>query len=183
MSNKFEGLKKELIKAKVKAAEESTGTKLNVKDEDFIAKNAEYTRDAIVNFLSRAKFRVTSFKAPISVEQFSIPEQLVDIGVETLLGEYAPVLDALKKIGEPLGLASTIDSLEGKIAVAITNTLKSNPAKTKAINIRKDDGGLNANGYTFIGEDPETQEQFIDEDNPRGNTTVEFFEDDNKGIL
>ena len=36
MSNKFEGLKKELIKAKVKAAEESTGTKLNVKDEDFI---------------------------------------------------------------------------------------------------------------------------------------------------
>jgi hypothetical protein len=44
----------------------------------------------------------------------------------------------------------------------------------------KDDGGLEAHGYVFIGEDPDTQDSFDveDEDGQREYTTVKLLPDD-----
>ena len=79
----------------------------------YLDKEAEYIADAIIDTLREANFTITQLKAPVVVESLKTPDQPVNIELETLLGEYQPVLKTLKKIGDPLGLGSIIDKLEG----------------------------------------------------------------------
>ena len=82
------GLKQDLIDAKVKAARDTGIIKpLDTSNGSFIEREAEYTKEAIAKFLTQAEFRITRLNAPVVVEKFKIPEQLVNIELETLLGE------------------------------------------------------------------------------------------------
>tara|TARA_Y100000361_G_C10972378_1_gene244632 strand:+ start:60 stop:593 length:534 start_codon:yes stop_codon:yes gene_type:complete len=153
-------------------------------DNTYVEAYAKFQAEAIVNFLENANFRVTKLNAPVVVEDFKIPEQLVNVAVETLLGEYGPLLKTLKKIAEPLGLGETIDTLEGEIKKAIADVAEGG-ATTSAIDLGKNDGGLESSGYVFIGEDPDSQDSFNveDEDGQKDFTEVKFFREDNEDLI
>jgi len=179
------GLKRDLIDAKVKAAEDTGITKpLDTSNGSFIEREAEYTKEAIVRFLTEAEFRITQLNAPVVVEKFKIPEQLVNVELDTLLGEYGPILKTLKKIGDPLGLGSLIDSLEGEIEKAVTPLLKGGSI-LPPMDLGKDDGGLESTGFVFIGEPPDSDEDFDveDEDGQREFTTVKLIREDIEDLL
>jgi len=93
-------------------------------------------------------------------------------------------LKTLKKIGDPLGLGSLIDSLEGEIEKAVTPLLKGGSI-LPPMNLGKDDGGLESTGYVFIGEPPDSDEDFDveDEDGQREFTTVKLIREDIEDIL
>ena len=180
------GLKQAIIDAKKKAAVESKQPPLEVEngDKSFIDLEAQYIEEAIVDFLSKSKFRITQIKAPVILESFTIPDQSVNVKLDTLLGEYQPILKTLKKLATPVGLGSAIDTLEGEIEKAIKPLLEGG-ATLPGLDIGKDDGGLQATGYVYIGEDPESQGGFDveDETGQKEFTTVEFFKDDNQELL
>jgi len=179
------GLKQDLIDAKTKAARD-TGIKkpLDTSNGSFIEREAEYTKEAIVNFLTQAEFRITQLNAPVIVEKLKTPDQPVNIELETLLGEYQPVLKTLKKIGDPLGLGALINSLEGEIEKAITPLLEGGATLT-GLDLGKDDGGLESTGYVFIGEPPDSEDDFDveDENGQREFTTVKLIRDDIEDLL
>ena len=106
-----------------------------------------------------------------------------------MLGEYGPILKTLKKIADPLGLGPVIDSLEGEIEKAVTPLLKGG-ATLPGLDLGKDDsnneqGGLEAIGYVYIGEDPDSQDTFNveDENGQKEFTTVQLFRDDIEDLL
>tara|TARA_R100000742_G_C4265878_1_gene83952 strand:+ start:339 stop:881 length:543 start_codon:yes stop_codon:yes gene_type:complete len=179
------GLKQDLIDAKVKAAKESgVTTPLDTSNGSFIERESEYTKEAIVKFLTEAEFRITQLNAPVVVEKFKIPEQLVNVELDTLLGEYGPILKTLKQIGDPLGLGSVIDSLEGEIEKAVTPLLEGGSI-LPPLNLGKDAGGLESTGYVFVGNPPDSEDDFDveDEDGQREFTTVKLIRDDIEELL
>ena len=145
---------------------------------------AHYQTEAIANFLTQCEFRITRLNAPVVVEKFRIPEQLVNVELETLLGEYQPVLKTLKKIGDPLGLGTLIDNLEGEIEKAVTPLLKGGSI-LPPLDLGKDDGGLESTGYVFIGEPPDSEDDFDveDENGQREFTTVKLIREDIEDLL
>jgi hypothetical protein len=175
------GLKADLINAKLEGLKAAGANldQVNSGPGSAIEVEAELTKEAIVKFITGANFTITQLKAPVVVESLKTPEQPVNIELETLLGEYQPVLKALKKIGDPLGLGGLIDSLEGQIEQAVTPLLEGG-AKLAGLDLGKDSGGLEAAGYVYIGEDPDSQGGFDveDEDGQRDYTTVQIFRDD-----
>ena len=179
------GLKDDLINAKVKAAED-TGVPepLDTSNGSFIEREAEYTKEAIVKFLTEAEFRITKLNAPVVVDKLKTPDQPVNIELETMLGEYGPILKTLKQIGGPLGLGELIDSLEGEIEKAVTPLLEGG-AKLTGLDLGKDEGGLESTGYVFIGEEPDSRDEFDvdEEDGQREFTTVKLFRDDIEDLL
>tara|TARA_R100001079_G_scaffold46638_2_gene23779 strand:+ start:63 stop:611 length:549 start_codon:yes stop_codon:yes gene_type:complete len=181
------GLKQEIIDAKVEnlklsgATEEtiteakSSGSPLDVE--------AEMITEAIVKFLTEAEFRITKFNAPVTVEELKTPDLPVNIELDTLLGEYQPVLKLLRQIGDPLGLGATIDSLEGEIKKAVTPLLEGG-AKLP-FQLGKAAGGLQSKAYANIGEDPDSVENFNvdDEDGQKEFTTVKLLRQDIEDLL
>jgi len=180
------GLRQKLIDAKVNALQESLqeSIKLDTSVGSQIYLEADYTARAILETLSEANLTITQLKAPVVVESLKTPEQPVNIELETLLGEYQPVLKLLKQIGDPLGLGPAIDALEGQIEKAITPLLEGG-AKLAGLELGKDDGALECIGYVYIGEDPDSIEQFDveGEDGQRENTTVHLSVDDIEDLL
>jgi|TARA_B100000287_G_C20350283_1_gene669498 hypothetical protein len=180
------GLRTDIIEAKKKAAVESGGTPLqvNVGDKSYIDLEAKYIEEAIINFLSNSNFRITQLKAPIVLEDLKTPDIGVNVKLDTLLGEYQPILKTLKKIADPLGLGGAIDSLAGEIEKAVKPLLEGG-ATVPGLDMKKDDGALQATGYVYIGEDPDSQGGFdvSDESGQKEFTTVEFFRDDNEELL
>tara|TARA_R100000005_G_C4868659_1_gene126286 strand:+ start:66 stop:611 length:546 start_codon:yes stop_codon:yes gene_type:complete len=180
------GLKQDLIDAKVKALKESTplAPEPDTRPGSYIERDAEHTKEAIIKFLTDAEFRITQLNAPVIVEKMKTPEQPVNIELETLLGEYQPVLKMLKQLGNPLGLGPAIDELEGEIEKAVTPLLEGG-AKLAGLDLGKDDGGLESTGYVFIGEDPDSQDDFDveDEDGQREFTTVKLIREDIEDLL
>ncbi len=179
------GLKQDLIDAKVKAAKESGITEpLDVSDGSFLEREAEHQKEAIVKFLTEAEFRVTKLNAPVVVENLKTPDQPVNVELETLLGEYGPMLKTLKQIGSPLGLSGVIDELEGEIEKAITPFLEGG-ATLVGLDLGKDDGGLESTGYVFIGNEPDSIDDFnVDgESGQREYTTVKLIRDDIEDLL
>jgi hypothetical protein len=182
------GLKQDLIDAKIEALKlsgatddtiseaQSTGSPLEVQ--------SEMEKEAIAKFLTEVEFRITQIKAPVILESLQTPEQSVNVKLDTLLGEYQPILKALKQIAEPVGLGATISALEGEIEKAITPLLEGG-AILPGLDLGKDDGGLQATGYVFIGEDPESQGGFDveDEDGQKEFTTVKLIRDDIEDLL
>ena len=180
------GLKADLIKAKLEMVKASGGNPLliDVTPGSPIDIECEYTKEAIVKFLTAADFTITQLKAPVVVEKVKIPDQPVNIELETLLGEYQPLLKALKQMGDPLGLGGLIDKLEGEIEKAIMPLLEGG-AKLAGLDLGKDEGGLESTGYVFIGSDPDSQDAFDveDEDGQREFTTVKLIRGDIERLL
>tara|TARA_B100001094_G_scaffold219342_1_gene213428 strand:- start:2661 stop:3203 length:543 start_codon:yes stop_codon:yes gene_type:complete len=179
------GFKKDLIDAKKKAAVESGQPPLEVEEGDgsYIDLEAEYVKEAIVKFLTDVEFRITKFNAPVTVEELKTPPLPVNIELDTLLGEYQPVLKLLRQIGDPLGLGATIDSLEGEIKKAVTPLLEGG-AKLP-FQLGKDSGGLESKAYANIGEDPDSVENFNveDEDGQKQFTTVKLIREEIEELL
>jgi len=184
------GLKQDLIDAKVKAAKDSgITTPLDTKAGSIIEREAHYTTEAIAKFLTEADFTITQLKAPVIVEDLRTPAQSVDVKMDTLLGDKAPILKTLKKVGGMIpGVGSVvnelIDKLEGAIKMAVKPLLKDG-ATLPGLDLGKDGGGLQSTGYVYIGEDPDSQGAFDvdDKDGQRDFTTVKLFKEDIEGIL
>tara|TARA_Y100000361_G_scaffold93719_1_gene83677 strand:- start:1752 stop:2309 length:558 start_codon:yes stop_codon:yes gene_type:complete len=184
------GLKQDLIQAKVKAARESgIETPIDTSAGSIIEREAEYTKEAIVNFLTKSNFTITQLKAPIVVEDLKTPDQGIDIQLETLLGDKAPILKTLKRVGGLIPGAGTVvnklvDQLESAIKQAVQPLLKGG-ATLPGLNLGKDSGGLQSTGYVYIGEDPDSQGSFDveDEDGQREFTTVKLIREDIEDLL
>tara|TARA_R100000995_G_scaffold12172_2_gene4942 strand:- start:466 stop:1008 length:543 start_codon:yes stop_codon:yes gene_type:complete len=179
------GLKADLLDAILLASSDAgISEPPDLSDGTFAERLAHYQTEAIVNFLTQCEFRVTKLNAPVVVEKMKTPDQPVNIELDTMLGEYGPILKTLKQIGSPLGLGELIDSLEGEIEKAVTPLLEGG-AKLAGLDLGKDDGGLESTGYVFIGEDPDSEDEFNveDEDGQKEFTRVELFRDDIEDLL
>ena len=179
-------LKTELAAAYERAALESDppAPAPDVSDGSYIERLAHYQTEAIIQFLENCEFRITQLNAPMVLETLKTPEQPVNVEMDTLLGEYAPILKTLKQIASPLGLGPVIDSLEGEIKKAIEPVLEGG-STLQPLDISKGSGGLESTGYVFIGEPPDSQSDFNvdDEDGQKTFTTVKFFRDDNESLI
>ena len=184
------GLKQDLIDAKVKAAKDvGLEEPLDTKQGSFIERDAEYTKEAIVKFLTQAEFRITKLNAPVIVEDLKTPDQGINIELETLLGDKAPILKTLKSVGGMIPGAGSvvnklIDQLETAIKQAVQPLLEGG-ATLPGLNLGKDAGGLESTGYVYIGEDPDSQGGFDVEDveGQREFTTVKLIRDDIEDLL
>ena len=182
------GLKQEIIDAKIEnlklsGATEETITKAKSSGSP-IDIEAEMITEAIVKFLTEAEFRITKLNAPMVVEKMKLPDQPINLEMDTLLGEYQPILKTLKKIADPLGLGPVIDSLEGEIEKAVQPLLEG-AGTLPSVDIDKSVGGLDSSGYVFIGDEPDSQDDFDieDENGQREFTTVKLFRDDIEDLL
>ena len=179
------GLKADLLDAILQASiDVGMEEPPDLSDGTFPERLAHYQTEAIVRFLTECEFRITKLNAPLIVENVKTPDQPVNVQLETLLGEYQPILKTLKKIGDPLGLGATIDSLEGEIEKAITPLLEGG-ATLPGLDLGKDNGGLEATGYVYIGEDPVSQDGFDveDIDGQKEFTTVKLIREDIEELL
>jgi hypothetical protein len=178
------GLKQKIIDAKIQASEDVGMDTPDTSEGSFIEREAQYISEAIIETLTEANFTITQLKAPVVVESLKTSEQPVNIELETLLGEYQPVLKLLRQIGDPLGLGGAIDNLESEIQTAVTPLLEGG-AKLAGLDIGKTNGALEAGGYVFIGEDPDSQDSFDveDEDGQRNFTTVKLMPEDTSGLV
>tara|TARA_E500000331_G_scaffold147804_1_gene143929 strand:+ start:135 stop:710 length:576 start_codon:yes stop_codon:yes gene_type:complete len=190
------GLKQDLIDAKVKASMDNgmPEDSVDTSPGSFVERDAEYTKEAIVNFLTQADFTITQLKAPVIIEELKTPDQGVDVKLETLLGDKAPILKVLKQIGSVIpGAGATVNKLVDELELAIQKAVQpllEAGANLPGLNISKDgtqgdEGGLISQGYVYIGEDPESQESFDveDEDGQRDFTTVKVFREDIEDLL
>lgn len=183
-------LKVDLIRAKVNAARDAGMIEpLDTSDGSFIERDAHYTAEVIGEFLTKLNFTVTEFKAPVIIEDLKSPDLPVDVRLETLLGDKAPILKTLKQVGGMIPGAGgvinkIIDQLESAIKQAVQPLLKGGSI-LPGLNLGKDDGGLESTGYVYIGEDPDSQGSFDveDEDGQRDNTTVKLIKEDMEDIL
>ena len=182
------GLKQDLIDAKVKALQEQypdESVEVDTSAGSLIERDAHYTSRAIINALRDANFTITQLKAPVVVEELVTPSLPVNIKLDTLLGDKAPILKILRKIGGPIpGIDRLIKRLEREIEKAITPLLEGG-ADLAGIDITKQTGGLQSTGYVYIGSDPDSQGGFNvdDEDGQRDFTTVRLLDDDARKIL
>ncbi len=169
------GLKQNLIDAKVKAAKDNGIEGLDTSAGSVIEREAEYTKEAIVNFLTECDFRVTQLKANVVLEDFKIPPVIGDI--ESSVTTEIPA-GGIATTGGPTNQA-TINPSMG----ILKNT--SRGITTEEIDVSKDVGGLESTGYVYIGEDPDSQGSFDvdDEDGQREFTTVKLIRNDIEDLL
>ena len=185
MALKKEGLKWDLMQAKVKAAKDVGIEPPDIKQDSYLEREAHYTSRAIIKALREANFTVTQLKASVVVEQLVTPKQPVNIKLETLLGDKAPILKILKKLGGPIpGINKIIRRLEVEIEKAITPLLVGG-ADMAGFDLTKQEGGLQSTGYAFIGEDPDSQDAFDveGEEGQRDFTTIKLLDEDARKIL
>ena len=167
------GLKTDLIDAKKEGLRGSGATdEAILQAEEVLEVQTQLEVDAIVNFLTQCKFRVTQFNAPVILEDFKIPSQEADIQQGVVVSEGI----AVSTTGGPG--STTTPGLIKNIG-ALSDVL------TKPMNIGKAAGGLNSSGYVYIGEDPDSQRKFNveDEDGQRRYTSVELFREDIEDLL
>ena len=191
------GLKDDLINAKVKAAKDiGIEEPLDTSPGSFIEREAEYTKEAIINFLTDAKFTITKLNAPIVLENLKTPDQVVDIKREAMKDDKQPMFKTIRQLGSLIpapGAANSINLLMDQVEITTDNIINSrriDGATLRGLNMSKDGrqgimGGLQSDGYVFIGEDPESQESFDvdDRDGQRDYTEVKLFRDDIEDIL
>ena len=95
------GLKQDLMDAKIEALKLSGATDDTISEAQSAGSplevQSEMEKEAIAKFLTEAEFRITKLTAPVVVEKYKIPDQPINIQLETLLGEYQPILKTLKK--------------------------------------------------------------------------------------
>ena len=180
------GLKKDLVSAKVMSLK-AMGAKeeaIDISPGSAIDVEATLMTAAISKLLLRADFRVTRLNAPMIVEDLKVAEQPVNIKLRTLLGDKAPILDSMKKLASAVpGGSDLVEALEGAIEKAVIPLLQSG-AYLPMLNLNKDAKGeeevIDASGYVYVGEDPESQDAFdvTDEDGQREFTKVKLLKRD-----
>jgi len=165
------GLKDDLIEAKTQALliqgvdpdniDTSVGTAIEVE--------ANLMTEAIVNFLTNVEFKITQLKANVVLEDFSIPPQQADV---------LPTVQSID-IPYPAGVPAAA------VPVPLNPSSLRNGVLTKTIDVGKDAGGLESTGYVYIGEDPDSQDDFDveDESGQREFTTVKLFREDIEDLL
>ena len=92
-----------------------------------------------------------------------------------MLGDKAPIIDTIRKIP---GVGSLADPLESAIKKAVKPLLKGG-STMPGLKLNKNDGTVNSTGYVFVGNDPDSQNEF-DVSNQNGqieNTTVKLIRD------
>ena len=175
-------LKQKIINAKVQAAKDSGVTiNLDTSNGSYIEREAQYISEAIIETLTEANFTITQLKAPVVVERLKTPDLGVNIELATLLGDKAPILDAIKKIP---GGEAVVAPLESALQKAIQPLLEAG-AKLPGLNLAKDSGGLESVGYVYIGDEPDSIDSFDveDEDGQREFTTVKLSVDDASELI
>ena len=185
MAIKQNGLKWDLMQAKVRAAREVGQPTPDISEGSYAEREAHYSARAIFNALRDANFTVTLLKAPVVVEELVTPSQPVNVKLETLLGEYQPILKTLRKIGGPIpGIDRIIKKLESEIEKAIMPYLEGG-AELVGLDINKQVSGLKSSGYAYIGDDPDSQSSFNvdDENGQRDFTTIKLLDADARKIL
>ena len=180
------GLKDDLIKAEIESLK-LTGVStdsLNTSNGSPLDVKCELTKEAIIKLLESAEFRVTKFVAPVILEDLKVPDQSVDIDPDALHGPYAPIIDAIGKVATAVGNTELGDIIETTVKKIVKTSAESG-ATLPELDLGKDVGGLESTGYTFIGEDPDSNKVFNvdDEDGQRLHTTVKFFRGDNEELL
>ena len=161
------GLKQDLIDAKVKAAKDTDMAMIDTSDGSYIEREAEYMKEAIVDFLTQCEFRITKINAPVILENFKIPPQQADV-LPNVVSQH---LDSVS------GVPITSRVIIGKDGVL-----------TNEVNVDKSSGEtgiLESTGYVYIGEDPETQDGFDvgDESGQREFTQVKLIREDIEDLL
>ena len=179
------GLKDDLVQAK-KLGLIAAGAvpPINVDPGSPIDVEATAVAAAIVKFLTSVNFRITKLNAPIVLEDFSIPEQPVDVERKTITLDKMPIV---KTIGQLAGPGGTL--LATKLAAEIkseTDKLLLEGCTLQPLELSKIDGtGLDSTGYAYIGGDPETQDGFdIDSrDGQKLFTEVKLFVEETLGHI
>ena len=176
------GLLADLIKAKLNAAAIlNPGTNPDVTK--LLEIESEGIRDAFINFLTHSDLNLTvsEFKASVEIEELKTQDLQVNVKMETLLGEYGPILGFLKKIAklDPTGKAGdAVDGLEKAIQNAIKPFLEGG-ATVPGIDARKDggpSGKVKAVGHAHVGiNDPVPNSDTTDDENDF--TKVKLFYD------
>ena len=153
----------------------------DISDGSYAERLAHYQTEAIANFLTSCEFKITKLNAKVVLENFSIPSHEADIQSSVKVGSGIPTQ------GQAPGRTTQTGDL--------INTTNSADVLVKPIKISKDGtrntktgtntGGLNSDGYVYIGRDPESQVFFDveDEDGQRDFTTVKLFREDIEGLL
>ena len=185
------GLRENLITAAIESAKIS-----GLKEEDIdttkgspIDIQAQLTVDAIVNFLTQCDFTITQLKANVVIEELKTQPIPINLELETLLGDKAPLLKTLKQIGGLIpGGSQVVEQIVDRLELAIQKAVEpllEGAGEVPAINITKESGGLEATGYVYIGEDPESQDEFNNEDEAgqRQFTTVKIIKEDIEELL
>ena len=174
------GLKTDLIDAKIEGLKLSgANDEAILKAQDTLETQCELEVEAIVNFLTQCKFRVTNLAANVVLEDFQIPEQQGDIQPDVQVAANIPVNTS----GGP-GTTTSVGILNNANAKANGT----GGILTKPINVSKAGGGtglLQSTGYVYIGEDPDSQEEF-NVSNKNGqiqHTSVELFREDIEDLL
>ena len=176
------GLKADLLDAILQASfDAGIEEPPDLSDGTFPERLAHYQTEAIAKFLTEAEFTITQLNAPVIIEDFNIPEQGVNIELQTLLGDKAPILDAIKKIP---GGEAVVAPLESALRKAVAPLLEAG-SKLPALNLGKDSGGLSSTGYVYIGKDPDSQDDFDveDQDGQRDFTTVKLLRENIEDLL
>jgi hypothetical protein len=161
------GLKQDLIEAKEKAARDTGAGPLDTKLGSYIEREAQYTTEAIVKFLTEAEFRVTQFNAPVVLENLKIPPRQGSVLPIVLSTHVDPVS------GLPV-VSRVVQGKDGILTDEIDVDKRGAPTDI-----------LEATGYAYIGEDPDSQDGF-DVDDRFGQqqfTTVKLLPEDILDIL
>ena len=183
------GLKQDLLDAKLEGLRLGGASLEAVEkaaaDNSPLSIQCEMEKESIVNFLTKANLRITQLNAPVILEKIQTSDLDVNVKMDTLLGEYGPLLSALKTIASPVpGASEMVDELQGQIEKAIKPVLKGG-STLPGLNLNKSSGGLNSTGYVHIGVDPDSQDSFDvdDEDGQREYTTVKLIREDIEDLL
>ena len=122
------GLKDDLMEAKLKGLELSGAKKEDLetakKKGSPLEIQSEMEKEAIIKFLTTADFKITELNAPIILENLKTPDQAVNVKLETLLGEYGPILKTLKQIANFAQMGQLIAELEEQIENAVKPVLE-----------------------------------------------------------
>ena len=178
------GLKDDLLEAQLQASfDVGLPDPPDLSDGSYAERLAHYQTEAIINFMKESEFTITELKAPVVVESLKTPDQAVNIKLETLLGDKAPILKALRKLPIP-AIGEVIDKLESELEKAITPLLQGGAALA-GLDLGKDDGGLESLGYVYIGDEPDSVDDIDveDEDGKIQNTTIKWIAENNEGVI
>ena len=177
------GLKDDIIQAKVEGLKASGAEEedIDTSNGSAIEIESELIKEAVVNFLTSCEFRVTQLNANVILDDLKFPDQPVNVGMETLLGDKAPILDTIKKIP---GASALVAPLEDALKKAVAPLLEGG-STLPAFNMTREKDGLDSTGYVFIGSDPDSQDGFdvSDEDGQREHTIVRLIRDDIEDLL
>ena len=131
---------------------------------------AQDMTDGIKDFLTAQTWQITDLKAFVEIDELEIVEP-----------QMANVMPSVQSIDIPYPAGTPAAA----VPVPLNPSSLQNGVLTHAFDIDKEFGNLQSTGYVYIGEDPDSQEEFDVEDEfgQREFTTVKLFRDDIEEFL